>query len=203
MALPANRTAIATYRQPADRRNSGAPCRLPSASALRTTRRVGFMPYGRRQAALKAGRPWPPWPIRRTSPWPSTIISTTIASARLFHGLRRHLRTLRHVRSHRVVRRHAARAVGVAKAKRRLGSNAYNGSWRYRSEAVPTPYQPGAWVPHCTLATKVIESRRDDALAFARRALAPFDVLFDAADVVAFPPVAVIQSYRLASQHSS
>ena len=64
-------------------------------------------------------------------------------------------------------------------------------------------YRPGAWVPHCTLATKVIESRRDDALAFARRAIAPFDVLFDAADVVAFPPVAVIQSYGLASQHSS
>jgi 2'-5' RNA ligase len=58
-------------------------------------------------------------------------------------------------------------------------------------------YRPGAWVPHCTLATNVSASRRDDALAFARHAIAPFDVLFDGADAVAFPPVAVIQSYGL------
>ena len=59
-------------------------------------------------------------------------------------------------------------------------------------------YRPGAWAPHCTLGTEVLESRRDDALAFARRAIAPFAVVFDAADGVAFPPVEVIAECALA-----
>ena len=58
-------------------------------------------------------------------------------------------------------------------------------------------YRPGAWVPHCTLGTEVLESRRDEALAFARRSIAPFEVVFDAADGVAFAPVEVIAECAL------
>ena len=58
-------------------------------------------------------------------------------------------------------------------------------------------YRPGAWVPHCTLGTEVLEARRQDALDFARRAVVSFDVVFDVADGVAFPPVEVIRGCAL------
>jgi 2'-5' RNA ligase len=53
-------------------------------------------------------------------------------------------------------------------------------------------YQPGAWVPHCTLGTEILAKHRQEAMAFASRTIPAFEVIFDGADCVSFPPVAVI-----------
>lgn len=58
-------------------------------------------------------------------------------------------------------------------------------------------YRPDAWIPHCTLATLVGEGQRDRAMQFADQAIAPFQVVFDTADCVAFPPVAVLEEVAL------
>jgi hypothetical protein len=50
-------------------------------------------------------------------------------------------------------------------------------------------YRPGSWVPHCTLATGITEKHRSAAIDFATNAAMPFDVIFDAADWISFPPV--------------
>jgi 2'-5' RNA ligase len=60
-------------------------------------------------------------------------------------------------------------------------------------------YRPGAWVPHCTLATQIPSERRADAIAFAARPIPAFEVVFDTADCVSFPPVVVIDERPLAS----
>jgi 2'-5' RNA ligase len=59
-------------------------------------------------------------------------------------------------------------------------------------------YQPGAWIPHCTLGTKIKKEHRAEAIAFTARPLEPFDVLFDVADCVSFPPVATLEEHVLA-----
>lgn len=59
-------------------------------------------------------------------------------------------------------------------------------------------YRPGHWVPHCTLATRVLDEKREEALAFAATPLEPFEVVFDSADCVDFPPVRIIESVDLA-----
>jgi 2'-5' RNA ligase len=58
-------------------------------------------------------------------------------------------------------------------------------------------YRPDVWVPHCTLAAQVKSERRDEALAFVSRPIAPFEVVFDMADCVSFPPVAVLRECAL------
>ena len=58
-------------------------------------------------------------------------------------------------------------------------------------------YRPGAWVPHCTLAMQVPTKRRQDALAFASHPVELFEVVFDVADIVQFPPVRVAQECAL------
>jgi 2'-5' RNA ligase len=58
-------------------------------------------------------------------------------------------------------------------------------------------YRPGAWVPHCTLATQVSANHRRQALALAQEKIEPFDVLFDQADCVEFMPVRVLEGYAL------
>ena len=58
-------------------------------------------------------------------------------------------------------------------------------------------YRPGAWVPHCTLGTEILAARRDDAITFARRSIRPFEVLFDVADCVSFPPVSILDEQVL------
>jgi 2'-5' RNA ligase len=60
-------------------------------------------------------------------------------------------------------------------------------------------YRPGAWVPHCTLATEIRTECRTDAIAFAGRPIPAFEVVFDVADCVSFPPVVVIDERPLAS----
>jgi 2'-5' RNA ligase len=59
-------------------------------------------------------------------------------------------------------------------------------------------YRPGAWIPHCTLGTQIKEEHRADAIAFTARSIETFDVLFDVADCVSFPPVAVLDEKALA-----
>ena len=58
-------------------------------------------------------------------------------------------------------------------------------------------YRPGAWVPHCSLATSIDRSRRDEALQFATQNIESFDVVFDFADCVRFLPVEVLHEREL------
>ena len=58
-------------------------------------------------------------------------------------------------------------------------------------------YRPGAWVPHCSLATAIDGSRRDAAIALTRRSIAPIEVEFDVADCAIFPPVKVVREQGL------
>jgi 2'-5' RNA ligase len=58
-------------------------------------------------------------------------------------------------------------------------------------------YQPGHWVPHCTLATDIADAARDEAVARVKAPLAPFSVTFGSADCVRFPPVTVLERASL------
>jgi 2'-5' RNA ligase len=58
-------------------------------------------------------------------------------------------------------------------------------------------YRPDAWTPHCTLGMRIADARRNDAIAFAQSFDRPIEVLFDAMDCVAFPPVRVIAERKL------
>ena len=60
-------------------------------------------------------------------------------------------------------------------------------------------YGPDSWVPHCSLATTIATSRRAEAIALANRPLEPFEVVFDVADCISFPPVRVIDERALPS----
>lgn len=59
-------------------------------------------------------------------------------------------------------------------------------------------YRPGAWVPHCTLGTKIQAERRAEAISLAALPFEPFRVTFSVADCVSFPPVTVLSEHRLA-----
>jgi 2'-5' RNA ligase len=59
-------------------------------------------------------------------------------------------------------------------------------------------YRPGAWIPHCTLGTEILAKHREEAIAFVSRPIPAFEVVFDVADCVSFPPVAVIDEQPLA-----
>jgi 2'-5' RNA ligase len=58
-------------------------------------------------------------------------------------------------------------------------------------------YRPGAWVPHCTLATGVSAHNRQEAIALAEEKIEPCDVVFDKADCVEFMPVRIMEEYAL------
>ncbi|CEJ13173.1 hypothetical protein BN1110_03483 [bacterium YEK0313] len=60
-------------------------------------------------------------------------------------------------------------------------------------------YRPGAWIPHCTLATGIAAHRMAEALAALEAAHRPFEVLFDTADCLTFPPVQIIERRCLAT----
>ncbi len=60
-------------------------------------------------------------------------------------------------------------------------------------------YRPGSWVPHCSLATAIDLSKKDEAIAFAKRPIDPIELIFDAADCVSFLPVEVLREKALSS----
>ena len=60
-------------------------------------------------------------------------------------------------------------------------------------------YRPGSWVPHCSLATSIGLPRRAEAIALASRPIDPFEVTFDVADCVSFPPIEVLHEKALPS----
>ena len=62
-------------------------------------------------------------------------------------------------------------------------------------------YQPGSWVPHCTLATKVTASNKEEAIALATETIEPFEVLFDTAECVEFYPLRTIEECSLSMDH--
>jgi 2'-5' RNA ligase len=53
-------------------------------------------------------------------------------------------------------------------------------------------YRPGNWVPHCTLATRIVAERNADALAFAATFRGDIRVTFDVIDCVALQPLKVV-----------
>jgi 2'-5' RNA ligase len=59
-------------------------------------------------------------------------------------------------------------------------------------------YRPGAWVPHCTLGTEIQAEHQEEAIRFAARPIPAFEAVFDVADCVSFPPVAVLNEQPLA-----
>jgi 2'-5' RNA ligase len=63
-------------------------------------------------------------------------------------------------------------------------------------------YQPGIWVPHCTLATQVSTDCKERAIALAAEAIEPFEVLFDTAECVAFYPIRTIEECSLSMEGS-
>lgn len=70
---------------------------------------------------------------------------------------------------------------------------AHDAIHRTINPALCRPYsRPGHWVPHCTLGTAIPNARRDEAYAMTQRTIDRFEVTFDVADVVCFPPVEVI-----------
>ncbi len=58
-------------------------------------------------------------------------------------------------------------------------------------------YQPGVWVPHCTLATQVTAANEAEAMALAAEAIEPFEVIFDKAECVEFYPIRTIEECSL------
>jgi 2'-5' RNA ligase len=58
-------------------------------------------------------------------------------------------------------------------------------------------YQPGVWVPHCTLATKVTAGYKEEAIALAAGMMEPFEVIFDKAECVEFYPIRTIEECSL------
>lgn len=58
-------------------------------------------------------------------------------------------------------------------------------------------YRPGAWIPHCTIATQIRRDKRDEALALIKAPMEPFEVRFDRADCISFMPVRVIEEHVL------
>jgi 2'-5' RNA ligase len=58
-------------------------------------------------------------------------------------------------------------------------------------------YQPGVWVPHCTLATQVTAGDKEKAIAVAAETIEPFEVLFDKAECVEFYPIRIIEECSL------
>lgn len=58
-------------------------------------------------------------------------------------------------------------------------------------------YRPGNRVPHCTLAANVMAERKDEALTAIATPIEPFEVIFNVADCVEFPPVRVLHQIPL------
>lgn len=65
------------------------------------------------------------------------------------------------------------------------------------SPACRAHYRPGAWVPHCSLATAIDKEHRGAATAMVRAGIEPFRVLFDVLDCARFHPVQVLHEQRL------
>lgn len=58
-------------------------------------------------------------------------------------------------------------------------------------------YRPERWVPHATLATRIAPEREAEARAVAATPNEPFDVVFDIADCIEFPPIRAIDETGL------
>lgn len=54
-------------------------------------------------------------------------------------------------------------------------------------------YRPKQWIAHCTLATAILDVKREAAISFAATIFEPFDVVFDTIEVVEFPPVQIVE----------
>ena len=54
-------------------------------------------------------------------------------------------------------------------------------------------YMLGRWVPHCTLAMAIPDDKRTAAMAFAAQGIKPFEVTFDSAECILFPPIKVTE----------
>jgi 2'-5' RNA ligase len=59
-------------------------------------------------------------------------------------------------------------------------------------------YRPTCWTPHVSLAVRIREERRREALTFCERPMQAIEVRFDVGDIVSFHPVRVIDQWPLA-----
>jgi 2'-5' RNA ligase len=59
-------------------------------------------------------------------------------------------------------------------------------------------YRPESWMPHCTLATRIVPDRNPDALAFAGAFHGRLRVVFDVMDCVRLAPLQVMAEAPLA-----
>jgi 2'-5' RNA ligase len=58
-------------------------------------------------------------------------------------------------------------------------------------------YRPGAWQPHCTIASAVSPEQKLAARTFADKPIESFKMTFDIADALEWPPVSQIGSRKL------
>lgn len=68
---------------------------------------------------------------------------------------------------------------------------------KIKSERCLEYYQPGNWVPHCTLATRVPLHVKEAALEWAKQERQRYEVIFDFADIVSAPPLRIESEFRL------
>jgi 2'-5' RNA ligase len=69
-------------------------------------------------------------------------------------------------------------------------------------QSIPTSlcrsyYRPGTWTAHSTLAFRIREDSRRDAMFYSTRNIEPIEVRFDVGDVASFHPVRVIEHWPL------
>jgi len=58
-------------------------------------------------------------------------------------------------------------------------------------------YRPEFWTPHCSLATSIDLTRKEEALAIVDQPIDPIEVTFDAADCASFMPIKVLREAKL------
>jgi len=60
-------------------------------------------------------------------------------------------------------------------------------------------YRPSRWIPHCTLATDILEAKRAEALKYASAKIDPLEVIFDRVDFIDYPPIRIAESIFLSN----
>ena len=60
-------------------------------------------------------------------------------------------------------------------------------------------YRPENWIPHCTLATEIDISRKNDVATLINNSIEPIRVVFDVIDCVSFFPIEVVREKKLSS----
>jgi 2'-5' RNA ligase len=65
------------------------------------------------------------------------------------------------------------------------------------------PYRLGHWTPHCSIALRVADDRRQDAHRLLAADFKPFTLTFDVVDGVASPPLTIMTERALSERQQS